>query len=272
MRWVYLGIVSCCCLSYQEAKMEWVTPPTYQLTEQLQRFGNDLSVYFRNIETGFYFTYNADRRYPSASMPKAFFGLYLYEKAQAGEMNLDSRVTFLAQDYRGGSGIIRHRYRPGAAFTQRRLIQLMLEPSDNIATKMLVRQHGLSGFRAFAYNIAGMAPQHVGSRIMNSHVTARETGAFALAIYEFMAGDGYYATLFRNNMANNLFPFIISDYPLVSKSGDWPPHAWHDMAIVFADSPYILVILSARAGWTAQDYRDFAQISLMFQQFNTEHF
>lgn len=251
---------------------EEIIPDTVHLTQHLQRFGNNLSVYFRNIESGFYFTYNADRRYPSASMPKAFFALYLYQKADAGLFDIDSHITFLQQDHRLGSGIIRHRYNVGTTFSQRRLIQLMLEPSDNIATKMLVRHHGLAGFRQLAYQIAGIASSHVGSRIMNSHVTAGETGAFALAIYDFISTDGYYARLFRNNMYNNLFPFIVSDYELISKSGDFPPYAWHDMAIVFSESPYILVILSAREGWTAEDYRDFADISFMFQRFNASYF
>jgi hypothetical protein len=44
------------------------------------------------------------------------------------------------------------------------------------------------------------------------------------------------------------------------------------MAIVYAPSPYILVILSARNGWTAQDYRDFAEISMAFQNFNSTWF
>lgn len=255
-----------------ESEPTFEPPATYHLTQQLQRFGNDLSVYFRNIETGFYFTYNANRRYPSASMPKAFFALYLYQNASIGLFDIDSRITFLPQDHRYGSGVIRHRYNIGSTFSQRRLLQLMLEPSDNIATKMLVRHHGLSSFRRFAYETSGLAAHNVGSRIMNSHVNARETGAFALAIYDFISNGSYHAALFQRNMYNNRFPFIVSDYPLISKSGDWPPYAWHDMAIVFSDSPYILVILSARHGWTAQDYRDFADISFMFQEFNREHF
>jgi len=40
------------------------------------------------------------------------------------------------------------------------------------------------------------------------------------------------------------------------------------MTIVYAPSPYILVIMSARAGWTERDYADFAEISMAFQGFN----
>lgn len=250
----------------------WVEPDTTYLTQHLSQFGTALSVYFHNLATGFSFEYNADRRYMSASMPKAFFALYLYQQADAGLLDTQGLVTFLEQDHRLGSGVIRHRYPLGTRFSQRRLLQLMLEPSDNIATKMLVRAHGLAGFRQFAYETAGLAGNHVGSRIMNSHVTARETGAFARAIYDFIATDTSYAQMFHNNLYNDLFPFIVSDYPLISKGGDFPPHAWHSMAIVYAESPYLLVILSAREGWRAQDFREFREISLMFQAFNAQYF
>ena len=250
----------------------WVEPDTAYLTAHLRQFGNNISVYFHNLESGYTFTHNPDRRYPSASISKAFFALYVYQKADAGLFDTRSMVTYLPEDHRLGSGVIRHRYDFGAVFSQRRLLQLMLEPSDNIATKMLVREHGLAGFREFAYVTAGLASNHVGSRIMNSHVTARESGAFGRAIYDFVATDTPYARMFHNNMNNSLFPFIVSDYPLISKSGDFPPYAWHDMAIIYAQSPYVLVILSAREGWTPEDFRDFREISMMFQAFNTRYF
>ena len=254
------------------APRPWVEPNTAHLSEHLQQFGNSISVYFHNIESGFTFAHNANRRYPSASITKAFYALYVYQNADAGLFDSHSEMMYLPQDHRMGSGIIRQRYRFGAQFSQRRLLQLMLEPSDNVATKMLVRYHGLDGFRAFAYQTAGLAGHHVGSRIMNSHVTARESGAFMRAIYDFVAIDSYYARLLRRHMSNSLFPFIVSDYPLISKSGDFPPYAWHDVAVVYAPSPYVLVILSAREGWGAQDFYEFREISLMFQAFNTHYF
>ena len=55
-------------------------PPTQELDNLLRRFGNDLSVYYENLETGFVYQYNADRVYFSASVPKASFALYIYQK------------------------------------------------------------------------------------------------------------------------------------------------------------------------------------------------
>ena len=73
-------------------------PPTHELDNLLSRFGNDLSVYFENLETGFVYRYNADRVYFSASVPKASFALYIYQKAERGETDLDSIHTFIRAD------------------------------------------------------------------------------------------------------------------------------------------------------------------------------
>jgi len=243
------------------------TPPTYELDRLLRRFGNNLSVYFENLETGFVYTYNANRVYFSASVPKASFALYIYLLAEQGYTDLDNLITFTNADFMGGSGRIRHRYSVGATFTQREVLRLNLSYSDNIATNMLRRIHGTSGYRQFVADIGGN-PNLVGNGIMNSNLTANEAGLFAREIFNYIESDGRYSEEFRAHLLDNQYPFIVSDYPVASKTGWTRPIAWHDMAIVYAPSPYILVILSARNGWSAQDYRDFEEISMAFQRFN----
>ena len=247
------------------------SPPVNELDALLRRFGNNLSVYFENLETGFSYRYNADRVYFSASVPKASFALYIYQKAERGEVDLDSTVTFLRQDYNAGSGVIRHRYPVGTAITQRELLRLNLSESDNIATLMLRRAHGIEGYRQFISDIGG-TPSFVGDRIMDSQLTANEAGLFAREIFRYIESGGVYSGEFKAHLLDNQFPFIVSDYPVASKTGWTRPIAWHDMAIVYAPSPFILVILSARNGWTDADYRDFAEISMAFQQFNDRWF
>ena len=246
------------------------SPPVYELDALLRRFGGNLSVYFENLETGFIYRHNANRVYFSASVPKAFYAFYIYMKAEMGEVDLDSEIVFTQQDFMGGSGIIQ-RQRVGTSFTQRELLGLNLYESDNIATNMLRRVHGLNGYRQFVYDMGGN-PGFVRDQIFNSQLTANEAGLFAREIFRYIESDGVYSSEFRDHLLNNQFPFIVSDYPVASKTGWTRPIAWHDMAIVYAPSPYVLVILSARNGWTAADYRDFEEISMAFQRFNNKWF
>jgi len=246
-------------------------PPTAELDALLRRFGNSISVYFENLETGFIYRHNADRQFFSASVPKAFLALYVYQMAARGETCLDTPITFTNQDIWGGSGVIQHRYMVGTQLTQRYLLGLNLSHSDNIATLMLRRYHGLNNYRQFIANTGGN-PAWVGDRIVNGRLTANEAGHFAREIFNFIESDSRYGQEFKYHLLNNHFPFIVSDYPVASKTGWTRYYAWHDMAIVYATSPYVLVILSARAGWTPQDYHDFEEISMAFQDFNARWF
>jgi len=248
-------------------------PPIHtinELDEMLRRHGNNLSVYFRNLETGFIYQYNADRVYFSASIPKAFFALHLYKLAERGILDLDSSHMFTYADANWGSGIIQHRYNFGAIFTVRELLRLNLSESDNVATLMLRRIYG-DGYTNFVEEMGGN-PDFVRNRIMNSYITANEAGLFARLIFEYIESDRMYSKEFRTHLLDNQFPFIVSDYQVASKSGWTSPIAWHDMAIVYAPSPYVLVILSEREGFSDEDFADFAEISVAFQQFNDRWF
>ena len=242
-------------------------PPDTELRSLMRRFENTMAVYYKNIETGFVFEHNSDRRFFSASVTKAPFALYIFDKAERGEIDLDSTVTFQGQDFHGGSGVIQHRYSVGTEITQMELLRLNLSESDNIATLMLRRFHGISGYRQFIESIGGN-PSFVGNRIFDSRLTANEAGIFAKAIHRYVESGGKYSEDLKNHLRDNQFPFIVSDYPVASKTGWTQGIAWHDMAIVNAPSPYILVILTERIGWTYRDYRDFEEISMAFQQFN----
>jgi len=245
--------------------------PIWEIYEFMYQFGGSVSVYYENLASGFVFRHYAERVFFGASATKQPFALYIYHKAAAGNTNLNSVLNYQEGDYWGGSGVIQHRYEVGTAFTQRRLLHLMLVPSDNIATRMLRRAHGLNGFRAFVEEIGGN-PGFV-QNLTYSHLSAEEAGLFMRVTFEFFENGGSYADELRLNMLQNRYPFIISDHPVASKSG-WAYNfggAYHDMAIVFADSPYTLSILSNRSG-TAADRRAYHEISMFFQEFNDTWF
>jgi len=136
---------------------------------------------------------------------------------------------------------------------------------------MLVRIHGTQGYRQFVRDL-GADSGRVRDRVFNSNLTANDVGIFARAIHEYIETGSSYSAEFQAALLDNQYPFIVSDYPVASKTGWTRPSAWHDMAIVYAPSPFSLAILSARNGWTAQDYRDFYDISMAFQRFNDTWF
>jgi len=245
----------------------YFVPPSNELDYALRRFGNAISVYYENIDTGHVYVHNAERVYFSASVPKAMLALYIYQKAERGETCLDSVHTYTQADHVGGSGVIIHEHGIGTTFTQGELLRLNLSESDNIATNILRRIHGLEGYREFVAGFGGNQG-FIGSTIMNGSLTANEAGLYAREIYSYIESGGRYSDEFKTHLLNNQFPFIVSDYPVASKTG-WTQSVQHDMAIVYAPSKYILVILTDRNRFNLSE-SDFAEISMAFQYFNDQ--
>jgi len=89
-------------------------------------------------------------------------------------------------------------------------------------------------------------------------------------MWAYVHSDGQFSAEFRENLATNHYPYLSSSYPILSKTG-WHSGVTHDMAIVQAPSPYILVMLTNWAD-SGQTRQRFADVSEMFEQFNDEWF
>jgi len=241
--------------------------PPVQTLDNFMRQYPGISVFYKNLETGIIYERNADRLFFGASISKASYALYLHQRAERGEIDLNQTLTLKRQDWNDGSGIINTTYYIGQEFTICRLIELNLYQSDNIATNMLRRTFGIDGYRDFVRSI-GADANRVRNNVFNSNLTAREAGIFAIEIWEYVNSNGYHAAKFGNALRSNQFPFIVADYPILSKTGWTSNIAWHDMAIVEAPSPYILILFSTRPGFTDECFRIFEDISLEFQRFN----
>ena len=233
-----------------------IYPCTVHLDELLSEIaGWGLSVHFENLESGFIYQFNAEMMYPSASVKKAVHGLYIYRQAEEGYIDLNDTLWGVANPN----------------YSIREFVSRNIRVSDDHATFVLLDRFGLMGYLDFIEEL-GANRNYIGSWIINSQLTVEEASIFARAIYEYMESDGTYSDEFREHLLNNEYPFIVSDYPVASKTGWYPPFAWHDMAIIYAPSPYALIILSARQGWSDRDYEDFRVISMAFQEFNSKWF
>ncbi|MCL2617560.1 MAG: class A beta-lactamase-related serine hydrolase [Defluviitaleaceae bacterium] len=244
------------------------TPSAAALDEVIGRFGNRVSVFYENFETGFVYTHNADRVFFGASAIKGPYALWVHLLAEAGYTDLGTIHTFTSADMWGGSGVIQ-RMPVGSTFTEAELIGLALSVSDNIAFRMLVRRiHGVPGFRDWVEEV-GAEPGRVHT-VTYSRLTAGDAGIFAREKHRYIESGGRYSEDFREHLLANRYAFVVSDHPVGSKSG-WAQEAFHDIAIVYAPSPYSLSILSAGTGG-GDDRRMFREISMAIQYFNDRYF
>lgn len=227
---------------------------------------SDISIYYENIETGYIYRYNADKVYYSASVIKAPFALYVYTLAESGSANLTDTYAYTSHVYRDGTGIIKN-MTVGTAFTINELLEYSIRKSDNIAFRMLIEKYGAKEYRQFVEDMGGNTDFLTSVELAD--MTANEAGLFAKEIYKYIESDSKYSNQFKTDLMSTINPMIISDHPIARKYG-WSKKSFHDMAIVYAGSPYILIIMTDHENGTTQDFIMFREISKLIQQLNDE--
>lgn len=239
-----------------------------KLDSQISKYGNDISVYYENINTGEKYVYNGEKMYFSASIVKAMYALYIYDNAVNGKFNLEKSHTYTSGLYVGGTGVIKN-MKTGSTFNEKDLLKYAIRNSDNIALKILINQYGVSGFKEYV-NQLGLDSKNV-NNITNANMNVEFAGVFMRNIYDFLESDNAYAKQFKTDLMSTSNPMITSKYNIARKYG-WATKSFHDMAIVYSDSPYILVIMSTKENGTANDFKVFNEISKIVETFNDSNF
>lgn len=107
------------------------------LERATQGYRGVVGISVRNLATGEVLSIRGHEKFPSASLIKVPILVTLMDEVNAGRMQLDERVSILARDRVGGSGVLKH-MGSGLAPTLEDLAWLMIVLSDNTATNLLL--------------------------------------------------------------------------------------------------------------------------------------
>ncbi|MCL2575648.1 MAG: class A beta-lactamase-related serine hydrolase [Defluviitaleaceae bacterium] len=249
---------------------KWVnldfSPPTTILDNLLRPHGNNIAVLYKNLDTGFIYTYNPNRIFFGASLNKLNHALYVYTLAERSMINLQHIHTYTAADWRDGTGHIQN-MAFGTHFTTQELLRRSIIHSDNVAQHMLIRHTRTQTFTYadFAAEI-GANPTFIGN-IGSQNTNVSDKLIWTYAVHNYISSDGQFAHLLRADLL--AAPgFIIASHPTAQKYG-WANASFHDAAIIYAPSPYILIILTNMEDGAGGL---FATISRQFANFNTQWF
>jgi len=273
--------------NYQKVYDDIHAPSTYHLDDFFSQFCSDIAIYYKNLETGFVYTFNPDTIFFGASLNKANYALYIYIAAERGYIDMYATHTFAASDFWGGTGTIR--FMPaGTRFTTRELLHYSIVYSDNIAHRMLARymEHIDFSYRNFVIEI-GANPDFILSTYSHN-TSATDTSIWFYAMHTYLESDsryGHYLLYDLLNTATYSHPYFTrgnvfggdnnvnvrlmhSNYHIAQKYG-WAVESFNVAGIVYASSPFILVIVSN------MDYGAhglFEDISWLMQEFNQRYF
>ncbi len=159
--------------------------------EKLSReYRGRVGIFIRDLETGRTWDYNADRKFPSASLIKVPIMAAVLGKIRSGELSLDTQIR-LTRGFRvGGSGSLKW-VREGTSLSVMEIIYKMITESDNTATKMLISAVGMD-YLSRAFREMGLEQTNITQEGMSltsrpvareNYTTAREMAGLMERIY-----------------------------------------------------------------------------------------
>ena len=229
-----------------------------KLTAYLENY--NVSVAFKDINTGYTYEYNSDKTYYAASTIKMLDAIYIYWNAYNGKIDLDSEVTYLAKNKRGSS-LRMQNYKIGDKVSLRKLVEYAITVSDNTAHDMLVDYIGKSTLKEFG-NSLGATTTLVGTDDFGA-INNRDSMIYLETLNDLINNTGELGEELKSYFVNsdqNYLNFPNEGISAVQKYGEYNSY-YHANGIVYAENPYLVSIL------TLHGYDDFEKV---IRNINTE--
>ncbi|MDF2629808.1 MAG: putative beta-lactamase [Symbiobacteriaceae bacterium] len=204
------------------------------LRRQTRSLPGTVGVYVTDLASGQTASVNPSATFYGASTLKVPIAMTVLWLVGQGRLSLDQRITYLPQDFQAGAGVLQATIRPGDRITIRRLVDLMITVSDNIARNMLERYIGSGTVRRYMTSIGVTPPYDPVARTvtpygMNQALIALDTGRSGLLPEHTRLLLGF----MENTVHRTRIPAKLpSDVTVANKIGTWPGQV-HDFALVY---------------------------------------
>lgn len=202
-------------------------------------------IYVYNLTDKQSFGLNQDEVFPAASLIKLPVTLALYQKAEKGEIELETKYVLKEADKRTGAGIIQ--YKPaGTVYTYRKLAELMGQQSDNTAFQVIRSLLGDEEIQKTIDNL-GMSK----TSLSKNETSPMDIGLFFRKFYSQSLltrnhRDEILDYLTKTAFEDRIPAGVPEEVRVAHKIGN-ETGSFSDAGIVFGKEPFILVILSREA-------------------------
>ena len=213
-----------------------------EINDYYNKSNNYFAFKYKDIYTGFSVSYNEKQKIFTASTIKAPKDIYIYEMASLGKIDLDEELIYTSRYYNTGTGVLKNKS-VNTKYSVKTLIEYSIVHSDNAAHNMLMDRYGRNNMLEFWKDkgTSVIFTENNNWGVLNAH----DASIYMEELYKFYLDNEEYGQELMNNFINAKTKFITgkNGYKVANKSG-WSGSAIHDVAIVFADNPYILIALS----------------------------
>ncbi len=211
-------------------------------------FENPQSVTVREINSEFVFSYNPNKRIACASAIKAPFGLFAAKCVEQGLVSWEERLVYEEKyDYFTGSGVIQDEYEYGTQFSVKRLFELMLYISDNIAYLMLKDRFG--GATPFNDSMNALGCKDIIDWGNWGKLTSYEMALVWREIYHYTKSGSPESKKLYKELDRALYNELekgIQGKENLHKSG-WSANGYNDAGIFFdGEQTYVVAVMTGR--------------------------
>lgn len=238
-----------------------------EIDDICSRYGSVISFAYMNMDTGAACTYRTDVSYGCCSTVKAPFCKNILESG----IDLDEEVPINVKwDYDGGT-VASMEY--GSRLTARELIRYAITESDNTAYYNLVNYYGYGGFNSMNYELG--VNYDLGSTWIFNYCTTNDLLKQYIDVYNYAEkskrGQWLVKLMTKTELETQITAQLGDKYTVAHKYGsDWDQNCYHDCAIVYADSPFILIIMTNQVPETEDSDKVFKQLAKQFDIVNSQ--
>ncbi len=224
-----------------------------------RQLGTTVSLYYKDLKTGYAVEYRADADYQTASVIKAPYVKYLLASG------VDRTEKIKSKTKQGGAGKV-DESPIGTEFTVAELMEYAIRYSDNTAYYMLNERFGFDGFMQYAESIGvELSLKLTFPRPRFGYLSARHAGLYFEDIAKYIETGSQDALLLKawltGTEETRQFPAAFPQYAVAHKYGEQGNQAYHDAAIVYAKQPYVLTMLSTLPPYTEESIETFHEIA-----------
>lgn len=222
------------------------TPKFEKEIEEIENLVKDLKgdygIFVQDLATGESYGVNQDEVFMAASLIKLPILLTLYKEVEAGNLDLETKYTLKSEDKGKGAGSMQ--YKPaGTVYTYRKMAELMGKQSDNTAFNVFTKILGEEKIQKVISNL-----KMEKTSFENNRTTPLDIGIFFYKLYKenilirehrdellsFITG-----TIWEDRIPAGVPKEVKVAHKIGTEIG-----VISDAGIVFAEKPFILVILS----------------------------
>ena len=230
-----------------------------RIKNEISQFKGETGIAIIDLATGWEFSYEKAKLFPSASLAKIPLMAACFLAADQGRIKLDRNIALKSSDKLTGSGVLKD-MPAGTTFSLERLIGLMIYDSDNTATNIVTNLLGTdylnSAFKTFGLKNTELSRKIADYRLrdkgIENYTTAEDMALLLNKIYRKElhnrnVSDQCINMLKLTRMNDRIPKYLPAEITVAHKTG-LENGVCHDAGIVFTrKGDFIIAVLTKHA-------------------------